>query len=117
MDGRPAEEYPGPARATRHEVEPAVSYAVVEGAGGAPQVRFLFYHEAAAVGDLEGLWAYCRFCVSGLAWARDHFEVTPNPRYLVPAPDGVQRLERVVAVLLNYYRAKALVQRIDWPPC
>ena len=111
MDGRPAGGAPAPM--SRHEVEPTVPYAVVAGPSGPARSRFLFYHEAAAVGDLEGLWAYCRFCVSWLGWVHDHFEVTPNPRYLTAAPDDVQRLERVVAVLLNYYRAKALVTSLD----
>ena len=110
MDERPVGAAPAPDCATRHEVEPTVPYAIVE----APrQDRFLFYHEAAVARDLHGLWAYCRFCVSSLAWIHDHFEVTPNPRYLVAAPELERRLERVVKVLLNYYRAKALVGSID----
>ena len=115
MDGRLAAGDLAPAGDTRHEVEATVPYAVVEGPEGPPPGRFLFYHEAAVGGDLEGLWAYCRFCVSRLAWVHDHFEVTPNPRYLLPAPAGAPRLERVVTVLRNYFRAKALVQRLDWP--
>ena len=41
--------------------------------------------------------------------------MTPNPRYLLPAPEGGPRLERVVTVLRNYFRVKALVQGLDWP--
>ena len=55
MDGRPAAGDLAPTGATRHEVEATVPYAVVEGPGGPPHDRFLFYQEAA----VGGTWRAC----------------------------------------------------------
>jgi len=91
---------------TRHEVEPTVQYAMVPGPA---RDTFLFYHMEASSKDVNGLWDYCRFCVSNLVWVNDHFVVTPNPCYLNPATDMEERFAKIKKVLLNWYGAKKMV--------
>lgn len=95
-----------PAPVQRHEVEPTVPYAIVPGPA---RDTFLFYHIDATAKDVNGLWDYCRFCVSNLVWVNDHFVVTPNPLYLVASSDLEERHAKIKRVLLNWYRAKRLV--------
>ncbi|HEX2185723.1 MAG TPA: hypothetical protein VHN78_09485 [Chloroflexota bacterium] len=90
----------------RHEVEPTVPYAIVPGPA---RDTFLFYHIDATAKDVNGLWDYCRFCISNLVWVNDHFVVTPNPLYLVASSDLEERHAKIKRVLLNWYRAKRLV--------
>jgi hypothetical protein len=97
----------------RHEVEPTVPHAVVPGPA---RDTFLFYHEDAAGADIDGLWDYCRFCLSNLVWVNDHFVVTPNPRYLTPGLDAGGRFAKIERVLLNWYNAKRLVGTLDLGP-
>jgi hypothetical protein len=97
---------------SRHEVEPTVPYAIVTGPG---RDMFLFYHLEASSKDINGLWAYCRFCVSNLVWVNDHFIVTPNPCYLIPSSSLEERFAKIMRVLLNWYSAKRLVASIEWP--
>ena len=91
---------------TRHEVEPTVQYAMVP---GPTRDTFLFYHMEASSKDVNGLWDYCRFCVSNLVWVNDHFVVTPNPCYLNPSADMEERFAKIKKVLLNWYGAKKMV--------
>ena len=100
---------PAPA-ASRHEVEPTLPYAIVPGPA---RDSFLFYHLDATPKDINGLWAYCRFCVSNLVWVNDHFVVTPNPCYLNQAPEPDERFAKIKRVLLNWYSAKRLVSSLD----
>jgi hypothetical protein len=95
----------------RHEVEPTVQYAIVPGPA---RDTFLFYHMDASSKDVNGLWDYCRFCVSNLVWVNDHFVVTPNPCYLNQASDIEERFAKVKRVLLNWYSAKRMVTSLDW---
>ena len=91
---------------TRHEVEPTVQYAIVPGPA---RDTFLFYHMEASSKDVNGLWDYCRFCVSNLVWVNDHFVVTPNPCYLNQSSELEERFAKIKRVLLNWYGAKRLV--------
>lgn len=90
----------------RHEVEPTVQYAIVPGPS---RDTFLFYHMEASSKDVNGLWDYCRFCVSNLVWVNDHFVVTPNPCYLNQSSELEERFAKIKRVLLNWYSAKRLV--------
>jgi hypothetical protein len=94
----------------RHEVDPTVPYAIVPGPA---RDTFLFYHVDASSRDVNGLWDYCRFCVSNLVWVNDHFVVTPNPMYLNPASELEERHGKIKRVLLNWYRAKRIVIGLD----
>jgi hypothetical protein len=94
----------------RHEVDPTVPYAIVPGPA---RDTFLFYHVEASAKDVNGLWEYCRFCVSNLVWVNDHFVVTPNPCYLNPSSDLEERHGKVKRVLLNWYRTKRLVSALN----
>jgi len=96
--------------APRHEVEPTVQYAIVPGPA---RDTFLFYHLEASSKDVNGLWDYCRFCVSNLVWVNDHFVVTPNPLYLNPSSDMEERFAKIKRVLLNWYSAKRMVAALD----
>ena len=98
------------ARAQRHEVDPTVPYAIVPGPA---RDTFLFYHVDATSRDVNGLWDYCRFCISNLVWVNDHFVVTPNPCYLNPGSDLEERHAKIKRVLLNWYRAKRLVSGLN----
>ena len=95
---------------TRHEVEPTVQYAIVPGPA---RDTFLFYHMDASSKDVNGLWDYCRFCISNLVWVNDHFVVTPNPCYLNPGSDLEERHAKIKRVLLNWYRAKRMVSGLS----
>lgn len=97
-------------RYERYEVEPTVAYAIVPNPS---QDAFLFYHLDAEGEDLQGLWDYCHFCVSHLAWAHDHFEVSPNPCYLNESVYADERFSKVKQVLVGYYRAKRMVAALD----
>ena len=104
-------ELPGPvAPVTRHEVEPTVQYAIVPGPA---RDTFLFYHMEASSKDVNGLWDYCRYCVSNLVWVNDHFVVTPNPCYLNPSSDMEERFAKIKKVLLNWYGAKKMVGTLE----
>ena len=94
----------------RHEVDPTVPYAIVPGPA---RDTFLFYHVDASARDVNGLWDYCRFCVSNLVWVNDHFVVTPNPMYLVAASELEERQAKIKRVLLNWYRTKRMVTGLD----
>lgn len=96
----------------RHEVQPTVQYAIVPGPA---RDTFLFYHMEASSKDVNGLWDYCRFCVSNLVWVNDHFVVTPNPCYLNQSSDMEERFAKIKHVLLNWYRAKQIVTSLDIP--
>ena len=96
--------------APRHEVEPTVQYAIVPGPA---RDTFLFYHMEASSKDVNGLWDYCRFCISNLVWVNDHFVVTPNPCYLNQSSDIEERFAKIKRVLLNWYSAKRLVATLD----
>ncbi len=95
---------------TRHEVEPTVQYAIVPGPA---RDTFLFYHMEASSKDVNGLWDYCRYCVSNLVWVNDHFVVTPNPCYLNPSSDLEERFAKIKKVLLNWYGAKRMVGTLE----
>lgn len=95
----------------RHEIEPTVQYAIVPGPA---RDTFLFYHMDASSKDVNGLWDYCRFCVSNLVWVNDHFVVTPNPCYLNQSSDMEERFAKIKRVLLNWYSAKKMVTQITW---
>ncbi|MGH2353604.1 MAG: hypothetical protein ACRDI2_02990 [Chloroflexota bacterium] len=95
---------------TRHEVDPTVPYAIVPGPA---RDTFLFYHVDASSKDVNGLWDYCRFCVSNLVWVNDHFVVTPNPCYLNQSSDLEERHAKIKRVLLNWYSAKRMVSSLD----
>jgi hypothetical protein len=99
-----------PALSIRHEVEPTVQYAIVPGPA---RDTFLFYHMEASSKDVNGLWDYCRFCISNLVWVNDHFVVTPNPCYLNQSSDLDERFAKIKHVLLNWYRAKKMVGGLD----
>jgi hypothetical protein len=90
----------------RHEIEPTVQYAIVPGPA---RDTFLFYHMEASSKDVNGLWDYCRFCISNLVWVNDHFVVTPNPCYLNQSSDLEERFAKIKRVLLNWYSAKKMV--------
>ena len=94
----------------RHEVEPTVQFAIVPGPA---RDTCLFSHMDASSKDVNGLWDYCRFCVSNLVWVNDHFVVTPNPCYLNPSTDIDERFAKIKRVLLNWYAAKRLVNSLD----
>ena len=94
----------------RHEVDPTVPYAIVPGPA---RDTFLFYHMDASSRDVNGLWDYCRFCVSNLVWVNDHFVVTPNPMYLVASSELEERQAKIKRVLLNWYRTKRMVTGLD----
>lgn len=94
----------------RHEIEPTVQYAIVPGPA---RDTFLFYHMEASSKDVNGLWDYCRFCVSNLVWVNDHFVVTPNPCYLNQSSDIEERFAKIKRVLLNWYSAKRMVVTLD----
>jgi hypothetical protein len=94
----------------RHEVQPTVQYAIVPGPA---RDTFLFYHMEASSKDVNGLWDYCRFCISNLVWVNDHFVVTPNPCYLNQSSDMEERFAKIKHVLLNWYRAKRMVTSLD----
>lgn len=95
----------------RHEIEPTVQFAIVPGPA---RDTFLFYHMEASSKDVNGLWDYCRFCVSNLVWVNDHFVVTPNPCYLNQSSDIEERFAKIKRVLLNWYSAKRMVVTLDW---
>jgi hypothetical protein len=95
---------------SRHEVEPTVQYAIVPGPA---RDTFLFYHMDASSKDVNGLWDYCRFCISNLVWVNDHFVVTPNPCYLNPSSDLDERFGKIKKVLLNWYGAKRMVHALE----
>jgi hypothetical protein len=95
----------------RHEIEPTVQYAIVPGPA---RDTFLFYHMEASSKDVNGLWDYCRFCVSNLVWVNDHFVVTPNPCYLNQSSDMEERFSKIKRVLLNWYSAKKMVTGLNW---
>src|SRR5687768_7221614 len=95
---------------TRHEVEPTVQYAIVPGPA---RDTFLFYHMEASSKDVNGLWDYCRYCVSNLVWVNDHFVVTPNPCYLNPSRGTEEQFAKIKKVLLNWYGAKRLVGSLE----
>jgi hypothetical protein len=95
---------------TRHEVEPTVQFALVPGPA---RDTFLFYHMDASAKDVNGLWEYCRFCVSNLVWVNDHFVVTPNPCYLNQSPDLDERFAKIKHVLLNWYSVKKMISGRD----
>lgn len=97
---------PALAPVRRHEVDPTVPYAIVPGPA---RDTFLFYHVDASSRDVNGLWDYCRFCISNLVWVNDHFVVTPNPCYLMPGTDLEERQAKIKRVLLNWYGAKRMV--------
>jgi hypothetical protein len=99
-----------PSLSIRHEVEPTVQYAIVPGPA---RDTFLFYHMEASSKDVNGLWDYCRFCVSNLVWVNDHFVVTPNPCYLNQSSDLDERFAKIKHVLLNWYRVKKMVGGLD----
>jgi hypothetical protein len=103
---------PAPLPSIRHEVEPTVQYALVPGPA---RDTFLFYHMEASARDVNGLWDYCRFCVSNLVWVNDHFVVTPNPCYLNQSSDFDERFAKIRHVLLNWYRAKRMIVGLDVP--
>src|SRR5215208_3696999 len=94
----------------RHEIEPTVQYAIVPGPA---RDTFLFYHMEASSKDVNGLWDYCRYCVSNLVWVNDHFVVTPNPCYLNPSSDLEERFAKIKKVLLNWYGAKRMVGTLE----
>ena len=94
----------------RHEIEPTVQYAIVPGPA---RDSFLFYHMEASSKDVNGVWDYCRFCVSNLVWVNDHFVVTPNPCYLNQASELEERCAKIKKVLLNWYSAKRMVTGLD----
>jgi hypothetical protein len=94
----------------RHEVEPTVQHAMVPGPS---RDTFLFYHMDASSKDVNGLWDYCRFCVSNLVWVNDHYVITPNPCYLNPASEIEERFAKIKKVLLNWYGAKRIVTTLD----
>src|SRR5919199_5651780 len=94
----------------RHEIEPTVHYALVPGPA---RDTFLFYHMEASSKDVNGLWDYCRFCISNLVWVNDHFVVTPNPCYLNQSSDIEERFAKIKRVLLNWYSAKRMVVTLD----
>lgn len=98
------------ALARRHEIEPTVQYAIVPGPA---RDTFLFYHMDATSKDVNGLWDYCRFCVSNLVWVNDHFVVTPNPCYLNQSSDLDERFAKIKKVLLNWYGAKKMVVALN----
>lgn len=95
---------------TRHEVEPTVQYAIVPGPA---RDTFLFYHMEASSKDVNGLWDYCRYCVSNLVWVNDHFVVTPNPCYLNASSDLDERFAKIKKVFLNWYGAKKMVGTLE----
>src|ERR671924_1871110 len=97
----------------RHEVEPTVQFAIVPGPA---RDTFLFYHMEATSKDVNGLWDYCRYCVSNLVWVNDHFVITPNPCYLNQSSDLDERFAKIKRVLLNWYSAKRLVSGLDIAP-
>ena len=101
---------PPPAPVQRHEVDPTVPYAIV---AGPARDTFLFYHVDASSRDVNGLWDYCRFCISNLVWVNDHFVITPNPCYLNPSTDLEERNAKIKRVLLNWYRAKRMVTGLN----
>lgn len=94
----------------RHEVEPTVQFAIVPGPA---RDTFLFYHMDASSKDVNGLWDYCRFCVSNLVWVNDHFVVTPNPCYLNQSSDIEERFAKIKKVFLNWYTAKRMVGALE----
>ena len=95
----------------RHEVEPTVQFAIVPGPA---RDTFLFYHMEASSKDVNGLWDYCRFCISNLVWVNDHFVVTPNPCYLNQSSDLEERFAKIKRVLLNWYAAKRMVGTLQF---
>ena len=97
-------------QAIRHEVEPTVQYVIVPGPA---RDTFLFYHMDATSKDVNGVWDYCRFCISNLVWVNDHFVVTPNPCYLNQSSDPEERFAKIKRVLLNWYSAKRMVAGLD----
>lgn len=101
---------PNPAESWRHEIEPTVQYAIVPGPA---RDTFLFYHMNATSKDVNGLWDYCRFCISNLVWVNDHFVVTPNPCYLNQSSDMEERFAKIKRVLLNWYSAKRMVATLS----
>jgi hypothetical protein len=109
-DAAPVAAPPAVPDARRHEVDPTVSYAIVPGPA---RDTFLFYHVDASARDVNGLWDYCRFCVSNLVWVNDHFVVTPNPLYLVSSSDLEERNAKIKRVLLNWYSAKRMVASLE----
>ena len=94
----------------RHEVEPTVQFAIVPGPA---RDTFLFYHMEASSKDVNGVWDYCRFCISNLVWVNDHFVVTPNPCYLNQSSDIEERFAKIKRVLLNWYSAKRMVGALE----
>ena len=111
MDAPPVQAPPAPS--SRHEVEPTVQFAIVPGPA---RDTFLFYHMEASSKDVNGLWDYCRYCVSNLVWVNDHFVITPNPCYLNQSSDLDERFAKIKRVLLNWYSAKRLVSGLDIAP-
>lgn len=96
---------------SRNEIEPTFPYALVPGPA---RDTFLFYHREASSKDVNGLWDYCRFCISNLVWVNDHFVVTPNPMYLVSSSEPEERFAKIKKVLLNWYRTKKMVEAIGF---